>query len=158
MRDGRVDTSPHLVPPVGGCLASHWAIWQRFRAEPWVVDVLRIGYLRTFDFTPLLSGCPLRHLCYDPGSQKHLVLQGEVKKMMAKGAVEKVMLPSVGFYSWIFLVPKASGNWRTVIDLSTLNLFVKKTRFKLESPRTVLAAVREGDFMLTIDLKRMCAS
>lgn len=52
------------------------------------VDVLHVGYLLPFYFTLPHSDCPLLHFSYDPGSQKHLVLQEKVKMMMEKGAVE----------------------------------------------------------------------
>ena len=50
-----------------------------------------------------------------------------------KGAVELAPLPSPGFYSRLFVVMKASGSWRPVIDLSTLNLLVLKSLFKMET-------------------------
>ncbi|MGL5405386.1 MAG: hypothetical protein ACRDAX_01125 [Propionibacteriaceae bacterium] len=145
--------SHHSATPVGGCLANHWKVWQELGAEQWVVDVLRIGYLIPFEVTPPLTDQPLPHVTYAHRSQKATILQDEVKKMMEKGAVQQVCSPTKGFYSRIFLVPKANGEWRTVIDLSTLNLFIRKTSFKMETPKTVLQAVRIGDFMLTVDLK-----
>lgn len=96
---------------------------------------------------PPLSELPLHQSMYAQG------LQEEVKKMMEKGAVEVVKDPSPGLYSSVILVPKVTGNWKPLIDLSTLDLFIRKTRFKMETPHTVLAAVRKNDFMLTIDLK-----
>ena len=51
------------------------------------------------------------------------------------------------------MVMKASGSWRPVIDLSTLNLRVRKTPFKMETLQSVLLSVRSGDWMVSIDLK-----
>ena len=53
--------------------------------------------------------------------------------MLEKDALEVVENPSPGFYSRIFLVEKASGGWRPVIDLSPLNAFVQQTKFKMET-------------------------
>ena len=58
-----------------------------------------------------------------------------------------------GFYSRIFVVMKALGSWRPVIDLSTLNLRVRKTPFKMDTLQSVLLSVRSGDWMVSIDLK-----
>ena len=44
--------------------------------------------------------------------------------MLAKGALEIARDPGPGFYSRLFLVEKATGGWRPVIDLSHLNDFV----------------------------------
>ena len=43
--------------------------------------------------------------------------------MLAKGALEIARDPGPGFYSRLFLVEKATGGWRPVIDLSHLNAF-----------------------------------
>ena len=73
--------------------------------------------------------------------------------MLAKGALEIARDPGPGFYSCLFLVEKASGGWRPVIDLSHLNEFVHLTRFKMETVASVLLSVREGDFLASLDLK-----
>ena len=56
------------------------------------------------------------------------------------------------FYSRLFGVMKASGAWRPVIDLSTLNLRIQQTSFKMETLQSVLS-VRPGDWMVSLDLK-----
>ena len=73
--------------------------------------------------------------------------------MLAKEALEIARDPGPGFYSRLFLVEKASGGWRPVIDLSHLNEFVQLTRFKMETVTSVLVSVREGDFLASLDLK-----
>ena len=80
-------------------------------------------------------------------------MDAEITDMEEKQAIEEVLSPEPGFYSRMFVVPKASGGFRPVIDLSPLNKFIKTTKFKMETPRTVLAAIREGDWMVSIDLK-----
>ena len=66
--------------------------------------------------------------------------------MLAKGALEIARVPGPGFYSRLFLVEKATGGWRPVIDLSHLNDFVQLTPFKMETVASVLLSVREGEF------------
>ena len=73
--------------------------------------------------------------------------------MLAKGALEIARDPGPSFYSRLFLVEKASGGWRPMIDLSHLNGFVQLTRFKMETVASVLLTVREGDFLASLDLK-----
>ena len=48
---------------------------------------------------------------------------------------------------------KASGTWRPVIDLSTLNLRIQQTSFKMETLQSVLLYVRPGDWIVSLDLK-----
>ena len=73
--------------------------------------------------------------------------------MLAKGALEIARDPGPGFYSRLFLVEKATGGWRPVIDLSHLNDFVQLTPFKMETVTSVLLSVREGDFLASLYLK-----
>ena len=78
-------------------------------------------------------------------------LHQEVLELINKSAIE--LAPNnPGFFSRLFVVPKASGGWRPVIDLSTLNKYVICNPFKTETPRSVLAATRPGQWMTSVDL------
>ena len=54
--------------------------------------------------------------------------------MLSKGALERVPDLGPGFYSRLFLVEKASGGWRPVIDLSPFNEFVQQTPSRWRLP------------------------
>ena len=139
---------------VGGCLSSHWRRWQEIGAETWVVTVLRDGYRVPFkDSPPPLARTPVSFPTYRAGSPRAQALRQEVEAMLAKGALEIARDPGPGFYSRLFLVEKATGSWRPVIDLSHLNDFVQLTPFKMETVASVLLSVREGDFLASLDLK-----
>ena len=139
---------------VGGCLSSHWRRWQEIGAETWVVTVLRDGYRVPFkDSPPPLARTPVSFPTYRAGSPRAQALRQEVEAMLAKGALEIARDPGPGFYSHLFLVEKATGGWRPVIDLSHLNDFVQLTPFKMETVASVLLSVREGDFLASLDLK-----
>ena len=139
---------------VGGCLSPHWRRWQEIGAETWVVTVLRDGYRVPFkDSPPPLARTPVSFPTYRAGSPRAQALRQEVEAMLAKGALEIARDPGPGFYSRLFLVEKATGGWRPVIDLSHLNDFVQLTPFKMETVASVLLSVREGDFLASLDLK-----
>ena len=105
-----------------------------------------------FSRPPPTSAQPILFPSYSPNSTKGRALSKEVTILLDKGAIEPAT-PSPGFYSRLFIVAKASGSWRPVIDLSTLNTLIIKTKFKMETVRSVLAAIRYGDWMCSIDLK-----
>ena len=143
-----------LPMKVGGCLSPHWRRWQEIGAETWVVTVLRDGYRVPFkDSPPPLARTPVSFPTYRAGSPRAQALRQEVEAMLAKGALEIARDPGPGFYSRLFLVEKATGGWRPVIDLSHLNDFVQLTPFKMETVASVLLSVREGDFLASLDLK-----
>ena len=117
------------------------------------MEVLRYGYRIPFLCDPPLSGAPISMPSYHPSSTKGVALREVTLALVAKSAVELAPLPSLGFYSRVFVVWKTSGSWRPVIDLSTLNLYVDVAHFRIETIQSVLLSVRQGDWMASIDLK-----
>jgi ribonuclease HI len=72
---------------------------------------------------------------------------------MLKGAVETVALTrSPGFYSRLFVVPKKNGKLRPVLDLSPLNAYLRRVRFRMETPLTIRGALRPDDWATSVDL------
>ena len=75
--------------------------------------------------------------------------------MLLKDATEVVdsLAPSSGFYSRLFLVPKPTGEFRPVIDLSTLNTHIRCDTFKMETPATIQEALQKDEWTITVDIK-----
>ena len=68
--------------------------------------------------------------------------------------MERIQNPgTLGFYSWIFLVPKMNGKLRPVIDLSLLNRYIKKQSFKMEPVKSVRQSIMNNDWFVSIDLR-----
>ncbi|MEL7079455.1 MAG: reverse transcriptase domain-containing protein, partial [Cyanobacteria bacterium J06582_2] len=103
--------------------------------------------------TQPLSPHSISLTAYILGSEKFEALQSEVKSMLAKNAIEEVKSDFRGFYNRLFVVAKSTGGWRPVLDVSALNKFVRLTKFKMESPTSVLNSIEKGDWMASIDLK-----
>ena len=116
------------------------------------MEVLQHGYRIPFVTRPPLSVSPGHLGSYAPSSERGRILHEEVQGLLQKGAVEPAS-PGPGFYSRIFVVPKATGGFRPVIDLSSLNTFILRTKFRMETSASVMSAIREGDWMLSLDLQ-----
>ena len=86
------------------------------------------------------------------GVIKVVVLNQSVQDLRNKGAIEPAPLYP-GFYSRLFLVRKATGEWRPIIDLSSLNVFVHCPSFTIETPRSILRALQQGQWLTSLDLK-----
>ena len=57
----------------GGCLSLHWQAWRDRGAEPWVVEVLRLGYCLPFLSTPSLPLFPSQCLLTAPPPSRGLL-------------------------------------------------------------------------------------
>ena len=121
-------------------------------ADPWVTEALREGYHMVFKETPPMSNTPIHFPSYEIGSEKGKVLDKEVLSMTLKGAIE-IASSTPGFYSRLFVVPKASGSWRPIIDLSALNEYVYTPSFKMETPKSIIQALQKGQWMTSLDMK-----
>ena len=117
------------------------------------MEVLQFGYRIPFLRVPPLSKEPIPIASYSPTSTKGIALENATLSLGEKGEVEPAPLPSPGFYSQMFVVWKISELWRPVIDLSVFIRFILKTSFKMETIQSVLLSVRQGDWMVSIDLK-----
>ena len=144
---------PPLVEQVGARLQGFWRVWQYLGASPWVVTVLRRGFSLKFkNNPPPLSPSPR---AFNPPSdpERRRALDAEISAMIQKAAVEPVPILSPGFYSLIFVVPKASGGWRPVIDLSALNRFLQIPSFSMETPEQIRASIPRDAWTVSLDLK-----
>ena len=121
-------------------------------AEEWVIRVLKDGYLIPFSSLPPLSRTPVSLPSYSPTSIKGKALAAELLALEEKGAIE-LAPPTPGYYSRVFVAAKASGAWRPIIDLSSLNLHVEFTKFHMETQQSVIRSVRPEDWMISVDLK-----
>ena len=116
------------------------------------MEVLRSGYAIPFHMPPPLSKTSITLDSYGPLSIKGRALEEEIQALRCKGAVEPAP-PTPSFYSRMFVITKASGGWRPIINFSTLNLSVDQTPFRMETAQTVLCSVRRNDWMVSIDLR-----
>ena len=142
-----------IDPPVGARLHIFWDKWEVLGASPKVVATLREGYTLPFRFRPNLTRSPTVISNYqNPSKQAHLL--EAPYQLVNKNAVEPVANQNLlGFYNWLFLVPKPNNRWRPVLDLSTLNTFLNTESFKMETPETIRTSLQSGEWVTSIDFK-----
>ena len=110
------------------------------------------GLLSALPLHSSSSIVPIPMPSYSPTSIKGAALEEVTLGLIAMGAVELAPLTSPGFSSHLFIVWKTSRSWRPVIDLSHLIRFVDVSPFQMETIQSVLLAVRQGNWMASIDL------
>ena len=139
--------------PVGGRLTDFVDNWKRINASQWTIDVLRWGYRIEFISKPPLSSVPLSFPPSADPARRAAVLD-QAKQLLAKGVIELVSNPGTpGFYSRFFVVPKPeTGKWRSILDLSTLNLSVQKESFKMETAEHIRSLLQPEEWLTSLDL------
>ena len=149
--------SPTLHPPatqgpVGGRLQRFWRQWKDRGAHPWVVGVLRWGYIIQFNTEPTLVHYPTVESGYQDQTMNTFLLEA-VQKLIEKDAIEEIYKhDSPGYYSRLFLTPKASGGWRPIIDLKPLNPSVIGAKTKQETQAQIRSSLRQGQWAISVDL------
>ena len=144
-----LDQSPEKIANRLGFFS---AAWSMIGADQWVLKTVMQGYQIPFVQFPPLTKEPRYSPTYPQGSEKWKLLNLAVPEMLDKGAIEPAP-SSPGFYSRLFLVPKIGGQWRPIIDLSALNAFIDCPSFTMETPRSILRALRQGQWLTSLDLK-----
>ena len=123
--------------------------------KTWITGLIRDGYKLPFRECPNLSRVPCIISSY-AGFDKQNALWTSIQDLLQKGAVEVVHTPeSLGFYSCLFLVPKPGNRRRPVIDLSSLHKFLAIPKFKMETPESIRASLRKGEWVTSTDLRRL---
>ena len=100
--------------------------WSEIGADPWVMRIMQWGYR-----IPLVTLPPLttqgQETTYPMGTPTWSSLNQSVHELRSKGAIK--LAP----HSHLFLVTKATGEWRPIIVLSSLNAFVHCPSFTMET-------------------------
>ena len=107
------------------------------------------GFEIDFHSTPVQSCPPVTRASF---SETQLI-DAEVQDLLKKGPIQEVSPSDQTFYSRLFLVPKKEGTYRPVIDLSSLNRFVRHVHFQMEGLHCLKTCLRKGDYMKSTDQK-----
>ena len=111
-----------------------------------------MGYRFRFTSQPLLRKTPWK-IRSPQGPKKMQGMQEQISPMLQKNTITEVSPNSLGIYSNIFLVRKASGGWRPVIELKQMNAHIFAPRFPMFNISSVQSIVRKGDYAFKIDLQ-----
>ena len=80
-------------------------------------------------------------------------MREQISLMLQKNAISEISPDTPGFYLNVFLVRKASGGWRPVIDLKQLNHHIDAPHFRMHTISSVLNTVERGDYTFKIVLQ-----
>ena len=84
--------------------------------------------------------------------EKDLVTK-EITSLLKKGAIRKTQFQRGQVLSSLFLREKKDGSQRPILNLRNLNSYIPYLHFKMESLKEVKNLIKEGDWMVKVDLK-----
>ena len=141
---GSSPTPSAVKAPVGGRLAGFSKSWQD--APKWQRSVLARGLGWRFSRPPpLKKNLPVKLPC-----EKRL--NSLLKDLLGKKVIEKSCDKFV-FISRLKLVPKPSGEFRLILDVSRLNKYIPPLSFKMPKLSDLRAILPKGAWLAKIDLK-----
>ena len=126
--------------------------WEKVTADPWVLRTIREGYRLEFTSPPPTGGV-FRPTQTPPEAQKAALLRAELQSLLAK----KAIVPQHGrvnglIMSSFFLAPKKGNKWRPIINLRPLNQLIKPKKFRMETLKSILPQLRQGQWATSVDL------
>jgi hypothetical protein len=95
---------------------------------------------------------PKRRECWQSGENR-AAMREAVSEAVEKEIIQEIPKREVMLSSPSYVVPKAKGGFRQVLDLRLLNSFTQEISFKMEDTTLLMQTARPGDFGTSIDIK-----
>ena len=135
-----------------GCrLQAFHPAWAAITDDAYVLSIIR-GGLTVELSEPLPAGVIRRHTPPMPPLQRKSMAR-EINALLRKGVIEATVDYPRLCLSPVFLVPKRSGNFRMILNLKRINLYIESAHFRMETLASILPYLRPGDWAVSIDLK-----
>lgn len=104
------------------------------------------------DFPPLTVSPSSKLVTQYQDLEKQNALNEIVSDLLSKQCIREMESSELGFHSRVFLVPKKSGSYRLVIDLSTLNTYLAEVTFTMDTMAHVRKTAKAGMWATSLDL------
>ena len=136
-------------PELAGRLAQYIHNWEQLTEDRWVLQTVS-GYQLELAQRPWQIKPMPEIQC---SAEEWVKILEEIKELLSKGAIKETTLRAESFVPQIFLVAKKEGGQRPVINLKSLNSFVKTEHFKMEGLHILPHLIQANDWMIKMDLK-----
>ena len=131
-----------------GRVATFLPAWQRLTNDPQILSVVAGAHIE-FASPPNQLQSATRHF----SKTECRAITSEITTLLKKGVLE-IAKPEQGqVVSPIFLVPKADGSYRMILNLKELNQHVVYHHCKMDTLSTITQIMKENCFMASLDLK-----
>ena len=140
----------HPTGKVAGRLRLFAHNWQKLSSDQIILNMVKAWEI-PFHSKPFQNHPP-RNFSHNREQQK--LISQEISNMLEKGAIVRTSYSRGQVLSNIFLrEKKEKGEFRPIINLKGVNEHIPYQKFKMESIKNLRSLLKEGDFMVKIDLK-----
>ena len=125
------------------------ARWSQVTDSQFILNIVANGYMIQFESEPYQEF----FAPFELSDEDVIICKRKVEQFLLSGAIVRVQPCQGQFLSNIFpVIKKSLMDHRIIIDLSSLNEFVRKCVFKLDSLNMIMSMIRPQDFFVSIDI------
>ena len=134
----------------GGKIIYSVSVWEQLTSDPWIKEVI-LGNAIDLEHLPIQDSIPAPlHL----SSHDQASLDSAMEQFIDQNIVEPCSdTNQLTFYSNVFPREKSDGSARVILNLKTLNLYMDKIHFKMDTFKDVTHLVFENCYFVTVDFK-----
>jgi hypothetical protein len=138
---------------LGGRLQDFVDRWQKTCGGTWLLNGgFRIFWESTLGRSLMDASGPTWKEHYQKGELREAMRQ-VVKEALAADIIVEISPEEVKWVSPSYVIPKAKGGYRQIMDLRALNRRTKRISFKMEDASVLTQIARTGDYATSLDVK-----
>jgi ribonuclease HI len=136
---------------MGSWLLARREAWRQIKGEKLLLRGVRVEWKDAGSVARLARDFALHpHHIPRQHRSKYMELLSEE---LSEGVVREVQLQEAKWLNPTFLVPKAGGKYRKILDCRRLNEEIRDRHFKMEGAQDVLQLARPGDWATSLDFR-----
>ena len=89
---------------------------------------------------------------YPESDPRAEVLRGMLDELLQKRAIVPLPEDAFAFFNRVFLIPKRTGGFRLILDVSKLNEFLRVSTFRMDTVQSIRLSVEQNMWGVSIDL------
>ena len=134
---------------VAGRLKDFLHEWENLTADPKILDIVSHCHIEFDKNVPRQS--------FFQGSKfsetEEKIIDCEIEKLQKMQVIKEVSFDRNQIISPIFTRPKKNGEYRMILNLKLLNLFVAYHHFKMDTFESAVKLIKENCYLASIDLR-----
>ncbi|CAB4038826.1 Hypothetical predicted protein, partial [Paramuricea clavata] len=132
-----------------GRLSSYAEQWKLLTSDKFILDMVTGAHIE-LSSTPFQVKCQQKKLF---SSKERLVIDSEIKSLLAKGVIVPSVTEPGEYISPIFIIPKKDGSYRMILNLKQFNEHVAYHHFKMDTLASAISMMKPLCFMASVDFK-----